>query len=456
MAGAKSAASEYLEKSKKINAGNPNTAKINESPSPFLSQVKKGIDWTTSTVGGVVQKSKDLRNTARNDQGSYPKIQQRVGDYFGGTGDATLGDEKKKLDQTLRQNTFKPSVLSPNKPSPSAPGNGTTNTVPSKLIGAQQEAGTSRFDKSKLTLGNNPYTGQVGMFKDGQMQEPGSVRLSGGNLGGTPLPAGQSPFFMKSQAAQGLVPQPGTASAIPGMQQNPAVTMPGGNMTGLMNQETAMLSTALGQNMKPGQYQDFSKSIGMNPNTPGGDGAFRNIESQISMLNNQNSQLMGGYGQSVEMGNMSKTKRLAMVQANNEQIKGLSDSLTGRSTLANDLVKALLAAQTGKETTAMTANAGTEQERIKAAATLGAAQYEAVGRSGDAALKREQEGQYKQSNFDLNKLKAVQTSLQKQYDANQDPAIKSKLDEVNSAIEMLGTGSDDYLQKMIERLNTTN
>ncbi|MDY0228034.1 MAG: hypothetical protein RBR38_14550, partial [Desulfomicrobium apsheronum] len=321
---------------------------------------------------------------------------------------------------------------------------------------AQQEAGTSRFDKSKLTLGNNPYTGQVGMFKDGEMLDPTKTRLSGGNLGGTPLPAGQSPFFMKSQAAQGLVPQPGTASAIPGMQQNPAVTMPGGDWTGAMNQETAMLSTALGQNMKPGQYQDFSKSIGMNPSTPGGDGAFRNIESQISMLNNQNSQLMGGYGQSVEMGNMSKTKRLAMVQANNEQIKGLSDSLTGRSTLANDLVKALLTAQTGKETTAMTANAGTEQEKIKAGATLGAAQYEAVGRSGDAALKREQEGQYKQSNFDLNKLKAVQTSLQKQYDANQDPSIKSKLDEINSAIEMLGTGSDDYLQKMIERLDTTN
>ena len=57
-----------------------------------------------------------------------------------------------------------------NMPSPvSGLSSGATNTVPSKLIGAQQEAGISRFDKSKLTLGNNPYTGQVGMFKNGEM-----------------------------------------------------------------------------------------------------------------------------------------------------------------------------------------------------------------------------------------------------------------------------------------------
>jgi len=441
MAGAKSAASEYLEKSKKINAGNPNTAKINESPSPFLSQVKKGIDWTTSTVGGIVQKSKDLRNTARNDQGSYPKIQQRVGDYLGGTGDATLGDEKKKLDQTLRQNTFKLSVLSPNKPSPSAPGNGTTNTVPSKLIGAQQEAGTSRFDKSKLTLGNNPYTGQVGMFKDGQMLEPGSVRLSGGNLGGTPLPVGQSPFFMKSEAAKTLVPQPGTASAIPGMQQNPAVTMPGGDWTGTMNQETAMLSTALGQNMKPGQYQDFSKSIGMNPNTPGGDGAFRNIESQISMLNNQNSQLMGGYGQSVEMGNMSKTKRLAMVQANNEQIKGLSDSLTGRSTLANDLVKALLTAQTGKETTAMTANAGTEQQKIKTAGDVQVGAMAAAATQGSTAYKQQVDADHKSKTRQSVNIRATIKSLQEKYATNNDPSIAKQISDLEA--QLLTLEADD-------------
>lgn len=264
--------------------------------------------------------------------------------------------------------------------------------VPAKPLGQtpfiadRSMSGNERFDKTKLTLGNTP-SGKVGMFKDGEMLDPSKTRLSGGNLGGTPLPVGQSPFFMKSQAAQGLVPQAGTASAIPGMQQNPAVTTPGGNMTGIMNQETAMLSAALGQNMKPGQYQDFSKSIGMNPSTPGGDAAFRSIEAQIADLTNMNKQLLGGYGQTTDMGRMSQGKRMAMVQKNSETIKGLNDSLTGRSTLANDLVKALIGAQTGEKTTAMTAAAGTEQERIKAGATMGSAAINADAAQGAAINK---------------------------------------------------------------------
>ena len=81
---------------------------------------------------------------------------------------STLGNENGPPNSTFDPGIFKPTYGVPKKPV-NGPGNGTTNTVPSKLIGAQQEAGTSRFDKSKLTLGNNPYTGQVGMFKNGEM-----------------------------------------------------------------------------------------------------------------------------------------------------------------------------------------------------------------------------------------------------------------------------------------------
>ena len=84
------------------------------------------------------------------------------------------------------------------------------------------------------------------------------------NLGGNPV---KEAMFIKSQAAQGLVPQPGTASAIPGMQQNPAVTMPGGDMTGLMNQETAMLSSIL-QGTKSGA--NFGQNFGQAPAALGG------------------------------------------------------------------------------------------------------------------------------------------------------------------------------------------
>jgi hypothetical protein len=213
---------------------------------------------------------------------------------------------------------------------------------------------------------------------DGTKADPSKTRLSGGNLGGTPLPAGQSPFFIKSEAAKGLT-QPQPQTGIPGVTQAPGAVpgSMGSDWTGIMNQETAMLNSVANPNLKPGQYQDFSKSIGMN-GTPGGDSAFRSIESQIADLTNMNKQLMGGYGQSVEMGRMSKRKRDALWTSNTEQITKLNESLTGRSTLANDLVKALLQAQTTEKTTGMTNAAGLDQERIKA----GAGNYQAEVNAG--------------------------------------------------------------------------
>ena len=206
--------------------------RVNNSPSPGVPSDEKKLLSESEKIlndpAGYVPPGQKTIFTAAAEGINKNKAIKRANE-LGGNYDETIFRNK-------NNSKSKPNL---------GPGNGTTNTVPSKLIGAQQEAGTSRFDESKLTLGNNPYTGQVGMFKDGQMQEPGSVRLSGGNLGGTPLEAGQSPFFMKSQAAQGLVPQSGTASAIPGMQQNPAVGMPGGNWTGMLNQDNALFKAQM-------------------------------------------------------------------------------------------------------------------------------------------------------------------------------------------------------------------
>ena len=90
-------------------------------------------------------------------------------DYLFGTQKSTLDKEGSRLAAASNSNTFKSSSLQGTGNNPVFQPGASTNTVPSKLIGAQQEAGTSRFDKSKLTLGNNPYTGQVGMFKNGEM-----------------------------------------------------------------------------------------------------------------------------------------------------------------------------------------------------------------------------------------------------------------------------------------------
>lgn len=205
------------------------------------------------------------------------------------------------------------------------------------------------------------------------------------NLGGNPV---KETMFIKSEAAKTLVPQPGTASAIPGMQQNPAMTMPGGNVTGLMNQETAMLSSIL-QGTKSGA--NFGQNFGQTPAAPGGapqigDRAYRDLEKNITDMRNQQKAFTSGNYSPSAFGTLSPGQRMNYAASLGEQIKGMEDTLFNRSSLANDLVKALVAAQSGENTAGTAATAGTEQERIKAGATLGAADMAAGGRVQSAAI----------------------------------------------------------------------
>ena len=299
-----------------------------------------------------------------------------------------------------------------------------------------------RFDPNKLTLGNGP-DGQVGMFKDGQMLDPGSVRLSGGNLGGTPLPAGQSPFFMKSEAAKTLVPQPGTASAIPGMQQNPAVTTLGGNMTGLMNQETAMLSSVL-QGTKSGA--NFGQNFGQAPAAPGGapqigDRAYRDLERNITDMRNQQKAFMSGNYSPSAFGTLSPTKRMAMAASLGEQIKGMEDTLFNRSSLANDLVKALVAAQSGENIAGTAAAAGTEQQKIKTAGDIQVGAMDAAATQGSNAYKQDVNAEHKNKTRQSVNIRAGIKSLEDEYAQNQDPSIKKQLDDLRA--QLLTLEADD-------------
>ena len=151
------------------NNGDGSLVRTNLAPKGSGSQFIQDLGSAVSAVGGAFKSVGSWADEGIKNLANTPFMPE-TRDYLFGTQKSTLDKEGERLAAASRSNTFNPSKLTIGlNSSGKNPGNGTTNTVPSKLIGAQQEAGTSRFDKSKLTLGNNPYTGQVGMFKNGEM-----------------------------------------------------------------------------------------------------------------------------------------------------------------------------------------------------------------------------------------------------------------------------------------------
>ena len=335
--------------------------RVNNSPSPVSVEPKEPRkSKKPSTAGarsravasqvgaipnsGVNPKAMNANTLAQNTARSTTDFSGRidtseykdspVGKFFASTGG---------LDDDARARLFPKKSIDVPQPVAAPSASPTTGgATPSALIGAQQQAGTSRFDKSKLTLGNNPYTGQVGMFKDGQMLDPSSVRLSGGNLGGTPLPAGQSPFFMKSQAAQGLVPQAGTASAIPGMQQNPAVGMPGGNWTGMLNQDDAIfkaLMANVGNDYKTGTG---NPAFASDPMMAQSLARRDSLQASLDTFNRQNPLRPGA-----SVGDIISNRASTFTQR--KELEDLNKDIFGRSDLGTKLQMAILDSLTKKD-----------------------------------------------------------------------------------------------------------
>ncbi|NCC84650.1 MAG: hypothetical protein EOM03_11060 [Clostridia bacterium] len=185
--------------------------------------------------------------------------------------------------------------------------------------------------------------GTVSLFNaDGTKADPSKIRLSGGNLGGTPLPAGQSPFFMKSEAAKGLVPQPGPDSANPGTPQAPAATMLGGNMTGMFAQDDAIFKARMA-------------NIGKDYRVGAGNPAFANdpqmaqllarrdsLQSSVDTFNRQNPLDRGA-----RVGDIISNR--AATHQQRKEIEGLNKDIFGRSDLGTKLQMAMLDSLTKKD-----------------------------------------------------------------------------------------------------------
>ena len=104
--------------------------------------------------------------------------------------------------------------------------------------------------EARLSARQSGQKEQTGVFSGySKTTGPGGVENFSPNFSTPTQPApqqGGNPFFIKSTAAQGLVPQPGTASAVPGMEQNPASSgVPGGNWTGMLNQDNALFKAQM-------------------------------------------------------------------------------------------------------------------------------------------------------------------------------------------------------------------
>jgi hypothetical protein len=296
--------------------------------------------------------------------------------------------------------------------------------------------------KPPVVPGQKKDPNKLGTFTRGGKTKGVTVDSKGG------LFLGDSPFkeamFIRSEAAKTL---PGVnttpAPAIPGMPPTQSV-MPGGNWTGLMDMETAALTSAMSPGGGvPGATQPSFMRGGVQPGQEG-DRTYRTIESQITDLFNQQKALTSGNYSPSAFGTLTPGQRMRYASQLGEQIKGLQDTLTGRSGLANELVKALIGAQTATATANTAAGAELGKAAITGDATVKAAGLDAQAAATNAGLKRNDDNVDKQEKRQISALKGVISELrQRQANGDNSPEIQKQLDEYTAALAAFGYGEDD-------------
>jgi len=325
---------------------------------------------------------------------------------------------------------------------------GTTTAPPPKKAapfnpGAPDVAGLKKREANIGLDDSGVFTKNLGTFtRNGKTQDVTANNQGGLFLGNSPV---KESMFIRSEAAKTLPGVGGTpAPAIPGMPASQSM-MPGGNWTGLMDMETAALTSA----MKPGAGVPGATqpSFG-SPGQPGpgqdGDRVYREIESQISSLFNTQKALISGNYSPSGMGSLSPGQRMRYAGQLGEQIKGLQDTLTNRSGLANELVKALIGAQTATATANTAAGAELGKASITGAATVDAAGVTAKGDVVAAQNKQATDADNKAKMRRHSDLSALVSSYQKEYETAQSPEVKSKLDEARRELAALNVEVGDW------------
>lgn len=229
---------------------------------------------------------------------------------------------------------------------------------------------------------------------------------------------------------------PGTSPLPGGVHQ--ALGLPGGNYTGMMNAETAMLTAAA----NPGGGAGGAISSGR-PGVPqqtgvqAGDQYFRSLEAErVDLLNRAKAFNSGNYSPSA-YGTLTPMQRAKMVASDQGRLNEIDTALTGRSELANDIMKAILGANT--------AAAGSKDEITKQGiATQGvkySADKDAAATVGASAYKTDAAAQAKQQQVMSDSITAELGILQKRMtETPNDASLQERFDKLSAELARLRAG----------------
>ena len=323
---------------------------------------RKGFSGRLKTPNAGLSPQKNFIDKAFDTLGSSPVGEERslgnvLGDLFRKSGTAiSIPGVEKDPAALVRSNYDETSWRNLQKPGVPGSATGTSNqSAPgpadlSKALDAAGQKNINRFDPSKLTIGNNEFTGQVGLFKDGQMLDSSKMRLSGGNLGGTPLPAGQQTTFNRIS-----VPMPGGAAAPSGG----APAQPGAsgftgttNYTNLFANDAKIDAMRLANAKNDYRIGEGNPRFFTGPGEPGaGNYAPGSATSQFQDRRNLVQAQLDEYNRRNPLASNASVGEIIAHQANTksmrDEIQHIDEQIFGRTDLANKIMTALI----GKDAT---------------------------------------------------------------------------------------------------------
>lgn len=234
-------------------------------------------------------------------------------------------------------------------------------------------------------------------------------------------------------------PKPAGTSPLPGGVQQ-ALGLPGGDYTGALNAETAMLAAA----SQPGAGASFGGQQSLPAGgVKTGDSYFRGLEMErTNILNRIDSFQKGNYSPST-YGSLKPIEIAKMVAADQERLKNIDTALTGRSELANEIVKAIIGANS--------ASTATQGDIVKQGIATQGTKY-AADRDADATLaasntKTAEASTVKQNENAMKSITDEMGILQKRMvDAPNDPSLREKFDKLAAELARLRGGGAPTLR----------
>lgn len=279
-----------------------------------------------------------------------------------------------------------------------------------------------------ITFAPKDHTQTLGTFNGKPVtNNPVTGMLS---LNGSPV---KEAGFIRSEAAKTLpgVPQ---GSNVPGI----GARTPGGDVARLLDMETGVMTSSMSQPSNPGSF------FGAKGAPQEGDRAYRDLEKNITDLTNQQKALTSGNYSPSAFGTLSPGQRMNYAAQLGEQIKGMQDTLFNRSSLANDIVKALIGAQSAQGVAGTAADAELKKAQITGQYGVAEAGVTASGAQATAGQKRTDDLADKQVKNQISATRGALSEMrQLQSNGDSSPELQKKIDDALAVLISLGVNEDD-------------